>query len=78
VAISIRTWDIEAEGVPDAISNFARKADAATREGVRADMKIFLGRYHDQAAEEFSRRFGQDFVPAEIGQSIEEFSTWYP
>jgi hypothetical protein len=65
--------DFEVDSVPEAISNFAEKADAATREGVRADMKNFLDRYHNQADDEFARRFGHDFVPAEIGQSAGEF-----
>ncbi|MBW6424310.1 hypothetical protein KX729_22915 [Rhizobium sp. XQZ8] len=59
--------------MPEAIANFAGRADAATRKGVLAGMKIFLERYHNHADEEFIRRFGQDFQPAEIGQSVTEF-----
>jgi hypothetical protein len=65
--------DLEADSVPEAISIFARKADAATREGVRTDMKTFLDRYPNQAGEEFATRFGHDFAPEEIGQSVSDF-----
>ncbi|TDK39685.1 hypothetical protein E2F50_06165 [Rhizobium deserti] len=65
--------DLEADSVPEAISIFAGKADAATLEGVQVDMKTFLERYHNQAEEEFAKRFGHDFVPGEIGQSVGQF-----
>jgi hypothetical protein len=65
--------DLEVDSVPEAISNFALKADAATREGVRVDMTNFMDRYHNQAAEEFAKRFEHDFVPEEVGQSVSEF-----
>jgi hypothetical protein len=65
--------EIEADSVPEAISIFASKADTATRRGVEVDMKKFLERYRDQADEKFANCFGHDFVPAEIGQSLDEF-----
>lgn len=65
--------DLEADSVPEAISVFAGKADAATRAGVMADMQRFLETYHNRLAEEFASRFGHDFTPDEIGQSVGDF-----
>ncbi len=65
--------DLEADSVPEAISIFAARADTASRDGVLADMADFLQKYHNRAAEEFASRFGHDFVPEEIGQTVGEF-----
>lgn len=65
--------DLEADSVPEAISIFAIKADAKTRAGLLTEMEEFSQRYHNRADEEFASRFGHDFVPAEIGQTLSEF-----
>jgi hypothetical protein len=65
--------DLEADSVPEAVSVFAEKADAASRAGVLADMADFLQQYHNRADEEFASRFGHDFLPGEIGQTLGEF-----
>ena len=65
--------DLEADSVPEAISVFAGKADTATRQAVITEMRAFLQQYHNRAAEEFATRWGHDFEPREIGQSVDEF-----
>ncbi|MDP9837058.1 type IV secretory pathway TraG/TraD family ATPase VirD4 [Neorhizobium huautlense] len=65
--------DLEADSVPEAISVFAGKADASTRAGVMSDMQRFLETYDNRLAEEFASRFGHDFTPDEIGQSVGAF-----
>lgn len=65
--------DLEADSVPEAIAVFARHADAPMRDGVVSDMQSFMQQYHNRAADEFAQRFGRDFTPDEIGQSVGEF-----
>lgn len=65
--------DLEADSVPEAIAIFAGEAGASTRAGVVSDMQRFLETYDNRLAEEFASRFGRDFTPDEIGQSVSAF-----
>ncbi|MBB4275604.1 contact-dependent growth inhibition system immunity protein [Rhizobium mongolense] len=65
--------DLIADTVPAAIAAYAREASPKTRELLIAEMDEFLRRYHNQAEEEFAKRYGGDFTPDENGQSVGEF-----
>ncbi len=65
--------ELDAPGVPQAIARFSRLNDAVTKEKLEAAMQEFSRRYHNNAEAVFEQRYGDDFVPAELGQSVEQF-----
>lgn len=65
--------DLIAETVPEAIAEYSRDATPETKRRLAAELELFLARHHNDAEAEFRRRYGHDFTPDELGQSVPEF-----
>jgi len=65
--------DIDYETVPEALAAYARVIDQAEKQALFAEMTHFLERYHDDPEGEFDRRYGFDFTPSIIGQTVPQF-----
>lgn len=65
--------DLEYETVPEAIAGYSRVSEASRKEQLLRDMDAFLERYHNSLEAEFAKRYGFDFTPDIIGQSVPEF-----
>ena len=65
--------DLVADSVPGAIAVYAGDCAPETRAAVKTEMAAFLKRFHNQAEDEFARRWGRDFSPREIDQTVETF-----
>lgn len=65
--------DLIAGSVPEALAVFARETDAASHAALKAEFDLFLARHHNDAQNEFRRRYGHDFTPDDLGQTVPEF-----
>ena len=65
--------DLIADSVPGAIAAYAREASEGTKDALNHEMDRFVEKFHDRAEIEFAARYGGDFTPDEIGQSVAEF-----
>jgi hypothetical protein len=65
--------DLEAGSVPEAVAQFSGHIDDSQKAELFRSMDDFMQRYEDEAEAEFKRRWGFDFVPKSIGQTVSEF-----
>ncbi|GAK71654.1 hypothetical protein RRU01S_19_00590 [Agrobacterium rubi TR3 = NBRC 13261] len=65
--------DIEFDSVPEALAGYSRMTEPGEKHKLVDEMETFLGRYHNDLDGEFSRRYGFDFTPDIIGQTVPEF-----
>ncbi|NTF06810.1 hypothetical protein G6L37_11620 [Agrobacterium rubi] len=65
--------DIEFDSVPEALAGYSRMTEPDEKHKLLGEMETFLGQYHNDLDGEFSKRYGFDFTPDIIGQTVPEF-----